>query len=659
MGMSDLFVTSSFTTSCVWRGEQEGMMSDFLVQIGHECPAEELLAVLKQPYGSRAPEGRCFTFPWGSIAVLSEHHADGRNVREYGDAVFSWVGDLVTDMSPEYVNALLGRIMDRRPCDTQAPRSLESDDVFEKLNGAFAILVACSDGLAIVTDPLAFTQVYVAYDSREEIASIGTHLDGVAWATTQSFPLDVTSCAEFLTWGNPSFPYTTYQQVEELGPGRLYWMNADPSELTLTDVPYWLPPAEIRSGYDEKAAAEELSRLLLSIVQDRCDRKRVGVTLSGGQDSRLIMACVPEDVECLGVTFAEYPNRETRTAQKVAEVYGRRFVFLQRQREFLADNVVRTVKLTGCEFDWLHAHAVGFADRIDALNLGVLLGGTGMDVYLKACEATDWICRKRMKGLLPDVYERAEGEHANDRAEAFEAVIGENVAEAMAARRKTHYEENVDIERGSLAEWLKVYPFSSDNVGSCWSAERRILPVRSVAMDRRLLDFALRCPIESRLGAKVFLRAAKRIYGPGARIPSANDGVRPCSGHLWRLVQRAIRKSHDRFTGVMERLGQKSPIQHSWHDYPAYWRESKQLDDLRREYGPHLDDLDGVLFKDSGRALLNDKDLFWEHGFRLLQLAVWLGVRKTYGRDINGSSAQLVSRRRKSSGRPPWYGSLN
>jgi hypothetical protein len=39
-----------------------------------------------------------------------------------------------------------------------------------------------------------------------------------------------------------------------------------------------------------------------------------------------------------------------------------------------------------------------------------------------------------------------------------------------------------------------------------------------------------------------------------------------------------------------------------------------------------------VLFKESGRALLEDKDIDWRYGFRLIQLAVWLGINDGYRR---------------------------
>ena len=91
-------------------------------------------------------------------------------------------------------------------------------------------------------------------------------------------------------------------------------------------------------------------------------------------------------------------------------------------------------------------------------------------------------------------------------------------------------------------------------------------------------------------------------------------------------MQRAIRKSENGFTALMKYFGKEVPIQHSWHDYPAYWRQSMPLAALKEQYGPNLSRLDGILFTDRGQALLEDDRLPILHSLRLLQLAVWLGV---------------------------------
>jgi hypothetical protein len=169
-----------------------------------------------------------------------------------------------------------------------------------------------------------------------------------------------------------------------------------------------------------------------------------------------------------------------------------------------------------------------------------------------------------------------------------------------------------------------MYPLSQRAVHTSYSVERRIMPLRLPILDRRMLDFSFRCPLQYKLGKRVFLMAANRIYGRGAAIASANDGVSPASGRLFRIAQRAIRRSGAGINDLRRLWGARKPIQNSWYDYHACWRNSPQFHLLRQAYATRLDELNGALFRESGSLLLSRDARFWDHGFKLLQLAAWL-----------------------------------
>jgi hypothetical protein len=200
----------------------------------------------------------------------------------------------------------------------------------------------------------------------------------------------------------------------------------------------------------------------------------------------------------------------------------------------------------------------------------------------------------------------------------------------MGTRRQATYDRLVDPRRGSIAEWLEIHPFTQDPTVAYYPAERRTLPVRLVAMDRRVLDFSFRCPIELKLGSRLYTKAACQIFGKGKHIPNANDGVRPGSGHWWRLSQRAIHELNLKRIKFAQGFGRPALVQTSWHDYQRYWRESAKLRQLCHDYGPNLDEFDGLLLEGRGRELLARLDLHWEYGFRLLQLAVWRELARGY-----------------------------
>lgn len=624
-------------------------MSDFLIRIGHDCDSGRLLALLKEPYGVRAPQGRGFDFAWGSVAVLEDRLASNANIIGVDGGVLAWVGDLVGGMSETFRAALIARLASLHRSAQGHDDFLEDDPVFRQLNGAFAILYADEMGFHIVTDPLGTTQVFLGKGADGRTVSAGTHADLVAVAGEVSEEVDPVSLGQFLRQGHCDFPCTMYKNLVEGHPGTVFAMCRENGELQSRQWLYWQPPAEVRTGYSETDLADRLREVFLAAVAERCAADRTGVALSGGLDSRLVTAAVPRDKAGIVFTLCDRVNREARTARRAAAAYGRPWFPLIRHQEYLADHLVGAVRFIGCECEFVHAHLFGFADTITN-EVDVLLTGDLLDTLLRAYTAKDFVCRRRLRGLLPNRYERIPFDGLDVPRDFWDERMPQDVLESMAERRKDFCDRNADPRRGSVAEFLKIYPFRQWLEVATWAAQRRRLPIRLPGADRRLLDFAFTCPVELKLGDRIFLKVAQEVMGPGLRIPSANDGVRPCSGHLWRLAQRAIRKMADWLAGVMEGLGWKAPIQHSWHDYPMYWRESQGLARLRRTYGPNLSSLDGVLFKGSGQVLLEDEELRWEHGLRLLQLAVWLGLVKEYrgvyrreldARTSDGSESQL------------------
>ncbi len=605
-------------------------MSDFIVSIGKKYRGDNLLNLLKRPYSERAPEGRSFDFPWGSAAILQDRIADNNNIVTKNGVTFGWVGDLVTDMSGKILESFLLRIETLMADHSGKIDFLKTDEYFSMLNGAFAIIVLHNKGFSIVTDPLNYTQVYIDRKEGHTISTIGTHPDLVASVSDNLSILDISSLGEYLNSGRATFPNTMYLNVKQLEPGSLYIVSVQKNDVEIASSKYWSPPGELEDPINQNDLAEELRYDFLSAVRERSVGRRVAVSLSGGLDSRLIIASVPKEVDCIGLTFCDELNRETKTAHKLADCYNRSWYPLYRDKEYVANNAVKTIMLTGCESDWVHAHAVGFAETISSYGIGAVLGGDLVGCYLRAPLAADFKRAKRMGGMLPHKYEKVGYDYVGRVTDFARWYLANDIVEQVRARRKDFYERNFDARRSSIAEWLEVYPFSQRPEISTWAAQRRVLPSRPVGMDRRLLDIGFKTPVNLKLDDRMFVLAAKDIYGDGLRIPNANDGVRPGSGHWGYLLQRAIRKLQDRTDNVLEKLGKEKKIQHSWHDYQKYWKESKFIKEMIEEYGANLKKLEGILFVGSGKDLLRSEDLFWRDGFRLLQLAVWLGIKENY-----------------------------
>jgi hypothetical protein len=263
------------------------------------------------------------------------------------------------------------------------------------------------------------------------------------------------------------------------------------------------------------------------------------------------------------------------------------------------------------------------------------------DSYLKGILALDFVKKKPSCRLMPPRYEKRTFDYVHQAddslrdvdTEFWNTILIKNVLDSVYERRNNHYITNYKQKHRS-AELLFFYPFSQFMDTANWFGDRKILPVQLVGFDRRLLDFAFRCPVELKLENKIFTKAAMKIYGPGARIKYANDGVRPGSSHFSRLAQRAVRKVQDKIIRIYEKFSKTSKFQHSWSDYQKYWSQSSKVKSLINEYGAYLGQFDGCLFNNCGKDPLKTDNLHWRNAFRLLQVAVWKGIVEDYRKQL-------------------------
>lgn len=607
-------------------------MSDFLISLSPQLADRDLLGLARAPYRT-PPTGELLDHAWGAVAVLHDPVQLQRNVHRCRSGTLAVVGDLLLPAAAEFPEKLLRRAGELRDTDTSRQSGLWTDGEFERLNGAFALLLADKQGPAVVTDPLGSVQVYSGYDHAGNLVAIGTHPDLVALLARGESEPDPVSVFEFLNGGTPCFPHTLHAHVKELAPGCVHlvaWKGE--RQAVIRSHTYWPFPDEFDAPPREEDLARQLAEAFTTAVRERCSDRKVGVTLSGGLDSRLVMAAVPTGTTCIGLTFLDVVNREARTAQEVARCYGREWMPLTRDPEFIARTALDTVKFTGCEGDWVDAHGVGFTDDFARHGLGAVLTGLLMNNNIRGYYAADMRRVARGGGLLPPRFEFIPYDYPTAIKPFHRCLFPVGLQEASVERRRAFLKEHPGLKRESKAEWLSGYPFSQASDNTIWVAERRTTPIRLPAMDRRFLDIACRMPMSLKAQGRVFQRMAVQILGKGVRIRNANDGVRPGSSHVSALAQKAMRRTENLGRRLLQSLGVQLPVPHSWHDYQRYWQESAGLRTLATEHGRHLKELEGAVFGSDPTVLLHDRTLPWKYGFRLTQLAIWQSILAIYRR---------------------------
>ncbi|MGZ4960924.1 MAG: asparagine synthase-related protein [Limisphaerales bacterium] len=606
-------------------------MSDFLLSFDSAPQQAPLLRLLQQPYGDHQPAGRVLPLPLGgALGVLEDKIAHGRNLLSRGNLTLAWVGDLVSPPGHSLEKAFNRLAPAVRP--EELKDTLQNSGLLESLGGGFAAILVSDQCVALITDPLASVQVYIGSTPDGQIVAAGTHADLVA-AVTGVDAIDPASVCDFMNVGIACCPYTIHRHVRELAPGTVALFSRQPDRaIRCQEFQYWVPPSELTGRIDQEELTREFLARWKNAVHARCDGDLLGIQLSGGLDSRMVMATIPREKTAVGLTLCDQINREARIARTVAQCYNREWRTLQRDPEYLGRTALDSIRLMGCEGEWQHAHCLGFAESIRSMGVDTVFSGLYMDNNFKGYYAKDIVRIGRLGGLLPAVYKTVSLDYSDQISPFCGEKVKTDFLDESLARRKRFYAGHFARNRSSQWEWLDGYPNSqaSDNTG--WVAERRVMRLRLPVMDRPLVELSFQIPATMKADGQFFEQAAARALGPGCRIPNANDGVRPGSSHWSRLAQRTIRKLQNKKRTTLARLGVKVEVPHSWHDFQTYWRESAALDQLRRDHGDNLQDFREV-FKQDPLPQLHDKNLNCQFGYRFLQLAVWRSVMKQY-RDV-------------------------
>jgi len=609
-------------------------MADFILCFDPSLQDADLASFLQQLHESPPPEGVNLPCPWGAFGILRDQCIPGNNFAVSENIKVGWVGDLPQPFREEVLPRLVkaAQTADREGgFATSLQRCLTQSDCLNALNGAFAITIIGSTGACVITDPFATVQLYVGTDLNGVLKTVGTHPDLVARAAGEDYEIDPISICDFLNTGTPCWPQTMHRNVRELAPGSVHLFSINPSgEVTRTSFAYWEPPLELNNSVREADLVQEFGTAWRQSVARRCDGSNIAVQLSGGMDSRLVMAAVPTEKNCVGLTLCDTMNREAQIARDVARVYGREWRTLQRHEEYVGQTALAATRFTGCEGEWHHAHSIGFADSIAEMGIDTVFTGLFMDNNFKGYYAKDLVRESRFGGLLSARFRVTSKEYVNQIGALCRDHLNTDAVSGSVHRRQTLFDSHFARQRQSPWEWLDGYPLTqaSDNTG--WIVERRVFPLRLPVMDRKLVDLAFQIPIQLKAGNRFFYRAAAAVLGPGRQIPNANDGVRPGSGHASFLMQRCVRKLEMQGRQTLALLGVRMPVPHSWHDYQRYWAESRVLKELIAAHGNRLHEFTDAPFRTDPVQLLQRRDLPWRGALRLLQLAVWRSVLADY-----------------------------
>ena len=265
--------------------------------------------------------------------------------------------------------------------------------------------------------------------------------------------------------------------------------------------------------------------------------ERVGMLLSGGVDSRLVLAALSDTVTCF--TFGDSMNNEFRIAALAASAGGHHHMFMQRGPDHYVNILRDAVHLGSAMNAFDHAHVLHFGDSISP-HADVIVHGHGMDPFF---QGTYLPTRRVRIGGRPTFIDRLRPISGRIRDEYIGSIKyrmkSVDSLDIVTAGRCEHMRESLAASVDAvLADgeaycqddydlWEYIYfqnlsrAFSNLNLLSI----RPYAEERSISYDNELFDLYLRMPVHYRLSARAHRRAMNILSPELASIENANTNI--------------------------------------------------------------------------------------------------------------------------------------
>jgi asparagine synthase (glutamine-hydrolysing) len=260
----------------------------------------------------------------------------------------------------------------------------EGNRIFEKLNGLFSGLLIDQrqDKAYLFNDRYGVERIY-CHETSE-----ATFFASEAKALLRILPelraFDQEGVAEFLTFGCTLGRRTLFRGVELL-PGASVWSfeNGKWQKKNYFSPETWESQTILSADSFQAEFQETFKRVLPRYFESQ---SRVGISLTAGLDSRMIMACMRKREEqpiCYTFSGEKQDTLDARLAGQVAKVCGVEHQVLRIGPDFFSDfasHVDRTVYITDGYLGPLGAHEIYLNNQARALSSVRLTGNFGGEI---------------------------------------------------------------------------------------------------------------------------------------------------------------------------------------------------------------------------------------------------------------------------------------
>lgn len=412
-------------------------------------------------------------------------------------------------------------------------RGRDPADALAALDGSFCLAVLERDGgaLLLASDRFNSRPLFYAHVPDGSLV-FATHVPAVLADPRVSRAIDRTAAYELFHFQRVLGTRTLQERVRMLPPGSvLRWQDG------AVQIRRWF---EMTHRPDAGPSEDDWVEAMAAAMRTSLDRitrppHRIAILLSGGLDSRMVLAAAERPPRCF--SFGDFENREFETARAVAAARGLDCTFVQRAPHHYTDLLDRAVEIGAGMYNFNHAHTIGLTEPLRA-HCDFVLHGFAPELYFRG---TNWpFVTRRLFGvkLLKEVDRHVTPQNLADK------VLG-GLKYSLRSRRPHQLfrperaPEMEEAVRNSVEETLAEAAEHSDDVydrfiwADTWyhskypsflfeASIRPFIGDRSIVFHNHVLDLFLRMPSRYRGSSRVWARAVARLHPGIAAVPDAN-----------------------------------------------------------------------------------------------------------------------------------------
>jgi len=391
------------------------------------------------------------------------------------------------------------------------------NDLIFKLKGAFNIIIW--DGnekkLTVANDRYGLRPIY--YAQSKNGLYLASEVKAILACNDVSKNVDHSAIASLFFFGFVTENKTYFESIKLLPPASLLvFKNNEVSISTYWDFNF----ADRNEGKTQDYYEQKLGNLILQAIERHVgDGVRITVPLSGGLDSRTILASMPKEYYPINtVTFGTEDMNDVRIAKRVSDALGANHHYLEMLPEDIINNARKIVNITDGMISFLHS--------IGNMKLELIRDYT--DVCLDGMEVIGGFFRPldiflgKEKLLVSNLFQ----------------AIPPNLAKSLFTH--FYYEKIKDCPREIIRNISQKYKsVSINNILDYYNyterqrrfinygnlVKRTFVEVRSPFFDNDLVDFIVSIPPNKRMYRGLYIRTFLRFFPELSKIPWERTGL--------------------------------------------------------------------------------------------------------------------------------------